>query len=421
MHDGSTTVYGIKNQFDCGICQLTFSSKQRYFTHISCVHVAVDDVKESIFDEKENFHIRKKNLEIASSNVKKKNYFQRFEWNQELYKKEYINKEKEYVREGKENVHEDEGKEYVLEGKEYVHEGEKYVHEGKEYVHEGKEFVHEEIKPTNKVVVSSQDETETTLDENNLIFEESDSNIKHVELYEKKIFGANTERKYSLQPNEKSRYPCPICNNIYINLESLTNHISLFHDKLNERLKCDFVLSSRENLRKHVRSVHHHIDLHQCKYCSMKVTTQISLKKHISRFHEGKNPFECLQCDMKYKTSISLKKHILKVHDSLTCNRKDSTTSNIAIKNYRNATSLKPFECVVCKRCFSAKQMLMIHYDKIHKGKQTMEIQPVHEGNQLKEIEPVYDGEQLEEIEHVHEEKQPEPEEMKPVGEKKRM
>ena len=50
VHDGSTTVYGIKNQFDCGICQLTFSSKQRCFTHISCVHVAVDDVKESIFD-----------------------------------------------------------------------------------------------------------------------------------------------------------------------------------------------------------------------------------------------------------------------------------------------------------------------------------------------------------------------------------
>ena len=51
--------------------------------------------------------------------------------------------------------------------------------------------------------------------------------------------------------------------------------------------------------------------------------------------------------------------------------------------------------------------------------KENKPIQPVHEGNQLKEIEPVYDGEQLEEIEHVHEEKQPEPEEMKPVGEEK--
>ena len=60
VHDGSTTVRGNKNQFDCGICHLTFSSKQRYFTHISSVHVAVNDVKEPIFEEKDNFHVKKK-------------------------------------------------------------------------------------------------------------------------------------------------------------------------------------------------------------------------------------------------------------------------------------------------------------------------------------------------------------------------
>ena len=282
-----------------------------------------------------------------------------------------------------------------------------YVHEGKKYFHEGKEYVHEETKPTYQVVMSSQDKTEPTLDENNLIFEESDTIIEHVELYERKNNGVNTERKYSLQPNEKSRYPCPICNDIYINLESLTNHISLFHDKLNECLKCDFVFSSRENLREHVKSVHHHIDLHQCKYCNMKVKTQISLKKHISRFHEGRNPFECLQCDMKYKTSISLKKHIHKVHESVTSTRKDSITCNIAIKNYRNATSLKPFECAVCKRCFSAKQMLMVHYDKIHESKQQEVVKPVHDGEkQATETEPIHKQKQSEEIQHVNEGKQ---------------
>ena len=77
--------------------------------------------------------------------------------------------------------------------------------------------------------MSSQGETETTLDENNIIFEESDSNIKHVELYEKKIFGANTERKYSLQPNEKSRYPCPICNDIYRTRAIITRGLYSFY------------------------------------------------------------------------------------------------------------------------------------------------------------------------------------------------
>ena len=134
-----------------------------YFTHISYVLVAVNDVKEPIFGKKDNVHVRKNNLERASSDGIKKNYFQSnfFEWRQDLYKKEYINEEEEYVREGKGYVHEGkeyvhEGKEYVHKGKEYVHEGKEYVHEEKEYIHEGKEFFHEETKPTYKVVVSSQ-------------------------------------------------------------------------------------------------------------------------------------------------------------------------------------------------------------------------------------------------------------------------
>ena len=69
---------------------------------------------------------------------------------------------------------------------------------------------------------------------------------------------------------------------------------------------------------------------------------------------------------------------------------------NKIIKNYRHATrhvqtvheKLKPFECAVCKRCFSAKQVLMRHYEKIHvKEKQPFEIEPIHEGKQLEEIE----------------------------------
>ena len=287
VHDGRSTVYENKNLFDCGICQLTFTSKQTYFTHISSVHVSVHDVKEPILDGKDNVHARKNDIERTSSNVNKENYFQRnfFKWKQELSKEEYVN-EKEEV----------------------------YVHEEKEYVHEGKELIHEETKPTYKGVVSSQDQTETSLDENNIIFEESDSNIKHVELFERKNIGVNTKRKYSLEPNEKSRYPCPICNDIYINVESLTKHISSFHEK--QCLKCDLVFSNRENLQKHVKSVHGYTDLHQCKYCNMKITTQFSLKRHISTVHE----------------------------------------------------KIKPYECAVCKRCFSSKQVSMRHA-KVHEGK----------------------------------------------------
>ena len=38
LHNQIATVYENKNQFDCGICQLPFSSKQSYIAHISTVH-----------------------------------------------------------------------------------------------------------------------------------------------------------------------------------------------------------------------------------------------------------------------------------------------------------------------------------------------------------------------------------------------
>ena len=42
---------------------------------------------------------------------------------------------------------------------------------------------------------------------------------------------------------------------------------------------------------------------------------------------------------------------------------------------------LKPFECAVCKKCFSSKQVLMRHYANIHYvEKQPTEILPVYGG-----------------------------------------
>ena len=42
---------------------------------------------------------------------------------------------------------------------------------------------------------------------------------------------------------------------------------------------------------------------------------------------------------------------------------------------------IKPFECAVCKRCFSAQQVLMKHYMTAHKVvKQNEEIKPVNQG-----------------------------------------
>ena len=275
-------------------------------------------------------------------------------------------------------VHEEE-ENFRLEGV-YVHDEKDMFCEGKEYVHEEKENVHEEKK---------------------YVHEEKD-NVHEVKVYikeEKELAGFMGESR-------------------------LRNHveISSFYNKSNN--------------------------------CNMKVATRVSLKRHGSTIHGGKKTFECSKCDKKCKARSTMKKHINKVHGNFTHDEKyfvlkgkqpgeikpvgefnksnkprfenyiianpdgtfrcivetiygpNSTICNAVFKSKsaRNAKrhfqtvheKLKPFECAVCKKCFSSKQVLMRHYANIH----YVEKQP-------SEIQPVYGGKKPSEIQPVHEEKEP--------------
>ena len=192
---------------------------------------------------------------------------------------------------------------------------------------------------------------------------------------------------HSLEPNENKRYPCPLCPGIYINVESLTKHISSFHNKQENFgqdfegcscLKCDIVFSNRRNLRKHIRRVHEPIEMHQCKLCDLKVTTERSLKKHILTIHEGKSPFECNQCDAKYRTRTTLYKHIREIHEKtfkcLTCFMRFSEAS--LLKNHEKVherKKLQPnFKCFICKANYELKTDFAKHISEVHEGKKPL-------------------------------------------------
>ena len=286
-------------------------------------------------------------------------------------RKEPIIDRKMYVHEGKENSCLE--KEYPYNERDNFYDGKEYEHEEKEDVHEEKKYVHEETENVHEV------------------------------------------KEYIKEEQELAGF---------MDEASLRNHveISSFHNKPDN--------------------------------CNMMEATKISLKRHSSTIHEGKKIFECSKCDMKYMARSTLKKHIHKIHENFTHGKKYSVSKGKQLgeikpvseenkankliekgmKNYiianpdgtfrcivetiygpnstmcnavfksknasRNATrhfqtvheKLKPFECAVCKRCFSSKQMLMRHYAKVHyQEKQPSEIQPVHGGKKPKEIGPVHE------------------------------
>jgi KRAB domain-containing zinc finger protein len=210
---------------------------------------------------------------------------------------------------------------------------------------------------------------------------------KHLLFHSKKKPLEFKERTFSLEPNENDRYPCPLCNGIYITVESLTKHISSFHNNQENFgqdfegcscLKCDIVFSNRVNLRKHIRRVHEPIEMHQCKLCDLKVTTERSLKKHILTIHEGKSPFECKQCDAKYRTRATLYKHTREIHGKtfkcLTCFMRFSEAS--LLKNHEKVHERKKpqpnFKCFICKASYELKTDFAKHISEVHEGKKPL-------------------------------------------------
>ena len=276
-----------------------------------------------------------------------------------------------YVHEGKENSCLE--KEYPYNKKENSYDGKKYEHEGKEDIHGEKRYIHKEKDNVHEI------------------------------------------KEFIKEEHELAGFMDEVSLRNYV-------EISSFHNKPNN--------------------------------CNMKGATKISLKRHSSTIHGEKKTFECSKCDKKCKARSTMKKHINKVHGNFTYNEKyfvlkgkqpgeikpvgeinksnkprfenyisanpdgafrcivetiygpNSTICNAVFKskNARNAKrhfqtvheKLKPFECAVCKKCFSSKQVLMRHYANIH----YVEKQP-------SEIQPVYGGKKPSEIQPVHEEKEP--------------
>ena len=101
-HNQSATVYDNKSLFDCGICQLPFSSKQRYIAHISTVHFNTQfsgKEKNLASDGKQNFM----NAPKFTPNRKERPV------EKQPANKEFVNEAKNSLKKGKKNTR----KEYI--------------------------------------------------------------------------------------------------------------------------------------------------------------------------------------------------------------------------------------------------------------------------------------------------------------------
>ncbi|KAF5274975.1 hypothetical protein FQR65_LT16799 [Abscondita terminalis] len=185
-------------------------------------------------------------------------------------------------------------------------------------------------------------------------------------------FHIATHRKYTT-------FFCNVCNYGVHSKMALKYHM-LKHStiqknissKVHECEKCTFTTSTKENLHRHVVSIHDREKLkHKCEFCNYATFRKYQLLAHV-RKHIGQAAYKCNLCHGTFKSSWSLKAHLNKHYDSwrYKCDKCDFKTNG---KSYLMNHQLlhigkKRYTCKLCEYGSMESRNLKLHMLK-HGGK----------------------------------------------------
>ena len=201
--------------------------------------------------------------------------------------------------------------------------------------------------------------------------------------------------KYVLKRHEtihtrKNQFPCKFCYKKFPKKENLKGHQnslqckikSLTQKTIDEKKKyscktCNNVYLSKKSLLSHEK-VHRNPNL--CKFCSKPFKDKYTLQRHV-RMHTGEKPFSCNMCYKQFSQKSSLKQHQgslqcrIKSQNKETSNKKEKYSCKICNKVYLSKGSFQsheklhnnPHTCIFCSKEFSEKHFLETH-ERIHTG-----------------------------------------------------
>ena len=108
--------------------------------------------------------------------------------------------------------------------------------------------------------------------------------------------------------------------------------------------QCNYQATRKDDLNRHIQSVHKGIKQHSCQQCDYQVARADSLQIHIESIHEGIR-YPCHQCEYTATQRSNLQKHIMSKHDSI-----------------------KQFTCQHCDYQAARVDSLRMHVVSIHEG-----------------------------------------------------
>lgn len=167
-------------------------------------------------------------------------------------------------------------------------------------------------------------------------------------------------------------HACEVCAQTFSWKQNLTRHILSVH-KLHRNFSCDTctkTFTAKSDLEEHVATVHATENMISCEHCDKRFTHK-GMPLHMSRAHNISKKHQCDVCSRCFSRPSKLSRHVLSVHQRQkhhkchTCERSFALAEHL--KRHQSHCRAAPrvpttkFTCEVCKGGFRTKSDFNLH------------------------------------------------------------
>ena len=127
-------------------------------------------------------------------------------------------------------------------------------------------------------------------------------------------------------------------------------HMSFLHGniKIQKEVETELQIDEVQDVNKPVQERN---SLYICPFCDRNFTIKQNLNRHIASVHEGKKPFKCNNCEASFSEKQHVKRHIQSVH-----------------KGKGTFQGKKTVKCTICDANFTRREHMKRHVISIHMG-----------------------------------------------------
>jgi hypothetical protein len=128
----------------------------------------------------------------------------------------------------------------------------------------------------------------------------------------------------------------------------------------------------------------------RCDFCDQLLSTKWNLKIHVKAIHLKK--YNCSKCPSSYKCAENLKDHIDSVHEANKCDSCDKTyKSRKSLYQHKFYVHTNGVRCDFCDQLLSTKWNLKVHVKAVHRHRLNRHTKRIHVINKKLSQEQIFD------------------------------